>query len=66
VVTSAEAGVFPANLPVGVVHYSASKAPEVEPAARLDQLEIVRIFDYGTRGMTPPEASARTPTAGVR
>jgi len=66
VVTSAEANVFPANLPVGVVHYSASKAPEVEPAARLDQLEIVRIFDYGTRGMTPPEASARTPTAGVR
>jgi rod shape-determining protein MreC len=66
VVTSAEANVFPANLPVGVVHYSASKAPEVEPAARLDQLEIVRIFDYGTRGIVAPEAPARTPTAGGR
>ncbi len=63
VVTSSEANVFPANLPVGVVHYSATHAPEVEPAARLDQLEIVRIFDYGNRGIVPPEAAARTPTA---
>jgi len=64
VVTSAEANVFPANLPVGVVHYSATKAPEVEPAARLDRLEIVRIFDYGNRGIVPPEAAARAPATG--
>ncbi len=63
VVTSSEANVFPANLPVGTVRYSASHAPEVEPAARLDQLEIVRIFDYGNRGIVPPEAPARVPTA---
>jgi rod shape-determining protein MreC len=56
VVTSAEAGAFPAGLPVGVVHYSASKVPEVEPYARLDQLEVVRVFDYGMRGVLPPEA----------
>ena len=57
VVTSAEANAFPAGLPVGVVHYSATNAPEVETAARLDQLDVVRIFDYGLRGVLPPEAS---------
>jgi rod shape-determining protein MreC len=62
VVTSAEANAFPAGLPVGVVHYSASNVPEVEPAARLDRLEVVRIFDYGQRGVVPPE----TPLARVQ
>jgi rod shape-determining protein MreC len=55
VVTSAEANAFPANLPVGTVHYTASGAPEVEPAAMLQKLEVVRIFDYGLTGVTPPE-----------
>jgi rod shape-determining protein MreC len=59
VVTSAEAGAFPAGLPVGVVHYSPNNVPEVDPAARLDRLEIVRIFNYGLRGLVPPEAVAR-------
>ena len=61
VVTSAEANAFPAGLPVGVVHYTASHVPEVEPAARLDRLDVVRLFDYGLRGVVPPEiqASAR-------
>lgn len=59
VVTSAEASAFPAGLPVGVVRYSAGNAPEVEPAARLDRLEVVRIFDYGLRGVLPPESAAR-------
>ncbi len=65
VVTSAEANAFPAGLPVGVVHYSATNAPEVETAARLDQLDIVRIFDYGLRGVLPPEATNR-PVAARR
>lgn len=65
VVTSAEANAFPAGLPVGVVHYSATNAPEVETAARLDQLDIVRIFDYGLRGVLPPEAANR-PVAARR
>ena len=59
VVTSAEAGAFPAGLPVGTIRYSASNAPEVEPAARLDRLEFVRIFNYGLRGIQPPETSPR-------
>lgn len=66
VVTSAEANAFPAGLPVGVVHYSASKAAEVEPAARLDRLEVVRIFDYGLRGVVPPEAPAARPQPADR
>jgi rod shape-determining protein MreC len=56
VVTSAEANAFPSGLPVGVVHYTANNVPEVEPFARLDRLEIVRIFDYGLIGIQPPES----------
>jgi rod shape-determining protein MreC len=56
VVTSAEANAFPAGLAVGTVRFSGQGVPEVEPAARLDRLEIVRLFDYGLRGVTAPEA----------
>ena len=59
VVTSAEANAFPSGLPVGVVHYTANNVPEVEPYARLDRLEIVRIFDYGLTGIQPPENPGR-------
>jgi rod shape-determining protein MreC len=59
IVTSAEANAFPSGLPVGVVHYTANNIPEVEPFARLDRLEVVRIFDYGLRGVQPPESGAR-------
>ena len=62
VVTSAEANTFPPGLPVGVVRYSASNVPEVQPLARLDRLEVVRLFDYGLKGVLPPETSvARLP-----
>lgn len=59
VVTSAEANAFPANLPVGVVHHSAGGAPEVETAAMLTKLEVVRIFDYGLGGVVAPETGNR-------
>ncbi len=65
VVTSAEANAFPAGLPVGVVHYTTSKVPEVEPLARLDRLEVVRIFDYGLRGVVPPEGPAPLRTSSA-
>ena len=55
VMTTAEANAFPAGLPVGTVHVVGPNAIEVVPAARLDRLEIVRIFDYGLHGITPPE-----------
>ena len=64
VVTSAEANAFPAGLPVGTVHFSAGNIPEVVPAARLDRLEVVRLFDYGLRGVVAPEASM--PRTGER
>ena len=58
VVTSAEANAFPAGLPLGTVRYNAG-VPEVELAARLDRLDAVRLFDYGQRGVPPPETAAR-------
>jgi rod shape-determining protein MreC len=57
VVTSAEANAFPAGLPVGTVHYSPNRVPEVEPAAQLGRLEVVRLFNYGLNGLVAPEAS---------
>jgi rod shape-determining protein MreC len=59
VVTSAEAGALPAGLPVGVVRMNAHGVPEVELFARLDRLDVVRLFDYGLNGILPPEAVAR-------
>jgi len=59
VVTSAEAAAFPAGLPVGIVHWTEAGAPEVELFARLDRLDLVRLFDYGLGGILPPEAVAR-------
>ncbi|MGC1411389.1 MAG: rod shape-determining protein MreC [Acetobacteraceae bacterium] len=61
VVTSTEAGAFPANLPVGTVHFSTAKVPEVMPAAMLDRLEVVRVFDYGLTDIAAPEAPGRLP-----
>lgn len=65
VVTSAEANAFPANLPVGVVRYTANNVAEVDTDAKLDRLEIVRIFDYGLRGIAGPESPVR-PLPGDR
>ena len=59
VVTSAEANAYPAGLPVGTVRYVGANVPEVEPLARLERLEIVRLFDYGLRGLAEPETPAR-------
>jgi rod shape-determining protein MreC len=64
IVTSAEANAFPANLPIGAVHYTSSGAPEIEPAAMLQKLELVRIFDYGLSGVTAPEPARARPTPG--
>ncbi|MBM3593096.1 MAG: rod shape-determining protein MreC [Alphaproteobacteria bacterium] len=59
VVTSAQANAFPAGLPVGVVRRNAQGSLEVELFARLDHLEMVRLFDFGLSGILPPEAVAR-------
>jgi len=61
VVTSSEANVFPAGLPVGTVHYLSPNEPVVEPYAHLDHVGIVRLFDYGLSQITPPDAPGRVP-----
>ncbi len=65
VVTSAEANAFPSDLPVGTVHYTVNNVAEVIPMAQLDQLEVVRLFDYGLHGILPPEATFRSPERAV-
>jgi rod shape-determining protein MreC len=64
VVTSAEASAFPAGLPVGVVHWTEGGTPEVELFARLDRLDVLRIFDFGLTGILPPESVARPEPRG--
>lgn len=55
VVTSGEAHAFPADLPVGTVHWTRTHVAEVVPAADLGQLEILRLFDYRLDAdATPP------------
>jgi len=65
VVTSAEAGAFPAGLPVGTVHYASNGTPELDPAANLERLELVRVFKYGLGGIVPPEAPGRAPVTSA-
>lgn len=59
VVTSAEGIAFPAGLPIGVVRWSETGTAEVELFARVDRLDLVRLFDFGLGGILPPEAIAR-------
>ncbi|MBB3899429.1 rod shape-determining protein MreC [Roseococcus suduntuyensis] len=66
VVTSAEAGAFPAGLPVGVVRRTAGGAAEVELFAQLERLDVLRLFDFGLAGILPPEAVARPEPRGRR
>lgn len=58
VVTSAEANVFPPNLPVGTVRHTAAGVPEVVPDAHLKRLEMVRLFKYRLTGILPPATPA--------
>ena len=66
VVTSAEGVAFPAGLPIGVVRWTAGGVAEIEMFARLDRLDIVRLFDFGLGGILPPEAVARPEPRGRR
>jgi rod shape-determining protein MreC len=69
VVTSGVAGELPPGLPVGSMHYGRGGRAEVVPAAELDQLNFVRLFDYRLHGIVSPEkkgpASSGSGTAGV-
>lgn len=56
VVTSAAGNVFPPKLPVGTVRHTSAGVPEVVPVARLNRLEMVRLFDYGHSVIAAPKA----------
>ena len=64
VVTSSEADAYPAGLPVGIVHYLSPHEPVVLPAARLGQVDVLRVFDYGRSVAPPPEARGRVRPGG--
>ncbi len=66
IVTSAEGIAFPAGLPIGVVRWNEAGVPEVEMYARIDRLDLVRLFDFGLGGILPPEAVARPEPRGRR
>jgi rod shape-determining protein MreC len=65
-VSSAEGIAFPAGLPVGVVRWNEAGAAEVELFARLDRLDVLRLFDFGLGAVLPPEAIARPEPRGRR
>lgn len=58
VLTSAVGGVFPDGLPVGIVHYKGINDPVVIPFAHLNQLRVLRLFEYdqGPTGNGPSQS----------
>ena len=63
IVTSGSGGVFPPDLPVGVV-VSVNGVIRVEPYADLARLEMVRIVNYGLDGVLPDGAMPPPPPIG--
>jgi rod shape-determining protein MreC len=61
VVTSGQADLLPAGLPIGVVRYLHAGTPVVAPYARLEHLSVVRIFNFDTRAIESPDAPGRVP-----
>ena len=59
VVTSAEAGRSRPGCRWASCGSTPGNVPEVDTAARLDRLEVVRIFNYGLRGTMAPENPVR-------
>lgn len=63
VVTSDQAGAFPAGLPIGTVHYVAEGRPVVAPFEQLDHLSLLRVFNFGRSQVEPPDAPGHVPLA---
>jgi rod shape-determining protein MreC len=61
VFTSNEARAFPTGLPLGTVHYLAPHQPVVIPAAHLERLDVVRVFDFSDTLVPPPEETEILP-----
>lgn len=59
VVTQGQGDSLPAGIPIGYVHYFKKGLPVVVPYLPLDHLRVVRIFDYGSKEVEPPDAPGR-------
>ena len=53
VVTSGHGGVFPPNLPVGIVASVEDNLVRIEPFVELSRLDYLRLVDYGLSGVLP-------------
>jgi rod shape-determining protein MreC len=53
IVTSGQGGVFPPELPVGVVASVDSEGARVEPYAALSRVDYLRLVDYGLADTLP-------------
>lgn len=56
VVTSGDGGIFPPNLPVGVVASVDNGTVRVEPFTALSEIDYLRIADFGLSGTLPTSA----------
>lgn len=50
VLTSGHGGIFPPNLPVGIVSESAQGGVTVTPAAEIGRIDYLRLVDFGLKG----------------
>jgi rod shape-determining protein MreC len=64
VVTSGHGGVFPPDLPVGVVTSVADGIVRVQPLVQFHRLEYVQVVDYAFP--RPPSTSTRRPSGGLQ
>ncbi|MFN0043069.1 MAG: rod shape-determining protein MreC [Alphaproteobacteria bacterium] len=60
IVTSGQGGIFPPGIPVGIVAQVSGGEIRVQPLAKLDRLEYIRLADFGMGDVLPP-VSARPP-----
>lgn len=65
IVTSGSGGVFPPDLPVGVIAAVDGDVVRVEPFAELERLDYLRIVDFGLAGALP-ESVVPPPKAAKR